>query len=251
MRVSNSIKAKWLNRNAWLLTPGLVRRGEEVIIWRVGDSDQYYWELMGTTNSLRRRDVMLFVISNTIDETVEKLTHENSYFLEFNTVDKHVTLNTPMNDGEACGYTIQLNTKDGMFSISDSLKNAIVLDSTKEIIQLINTSLSTVKLDRTKILIESREEVKIKTKSLVTESETTSMTQNQSFISKAPTTNWSGSTIGFSYSSSTMSFGSGTTITGGSVNFNNAGITHNGKPIDSSHTHGGIQRGGSSTDPVS
>lgn len=263
VQASNSIRAKWLSRNPWLKTPGLVRRGEDVIIWRVGDTDQYYWELMGTTNHLRRRDIVLFVVSNTTDESTTELTPANSYFFEINTVDKHITLSTPNNDGEACGYTVQLNTKDGNFSLSDTIGNAIVLDSVAHLIQLMNADNSTVKVDKTKILIAANDEVMIKTKSFIAETETTKMTGQQfssnyptttmegnNFSGQFPQTNWGGAALSFSYTTGTMDTGGGFTVSGGGVNFDVGSIRHNGKAIDSTHKHNGIQPGGGNTGPV-
>jgi len=233
---SNAIRAKWLSRNPWLKTPGLVRRGEEVIIWRVGDTDQFYWELMGTSNHLRRRDIMLLVFSNTIDESATELTAANSVFLEFNTVDKHITLMTPTNDGEKCGYTLQLNYKDSNFSLSDTLGNGLLLDSMNSLIELYNMDNSTVKIDKTKILIQASEEVKIVTEHLIAETTQTTM-NGETFTGTYPNTNWSGSGLSFDYTTGTMNTGGGMTMTGAGVKFNVSELSHNGTNIGDTHVH--------------
>lgn len=164
VETSLAIKAKWLSRNSWLKFPGLVRRGEEVQIWRVGDTDQYYWELMGLSNHLRRKDIILIAVSNTRDEKTVDLTAQNSVFFEINTVDKHITLSTPENDGEKCRFVIQLNYGDANFSLSDTIGNSIVMDSVAELIQMRNASDSFLKLDKSEIVGEASEAIKFKTK---------------------------------------------------------------------------------------
>lgn len=248
VKSSNAITAKWLSRDPWLKFPGLVRRGELVQIWRLGDTDQYYWELLGTTNHLRRRDILLLVISNTIDESVTELTPENSYFFEFNTVDKHITLSTNDNDGEACRYVVQLNTKDGNFSISDSVGNAILLDSLKELIMLKNTANSHVTLAKTKITIEALDSILIRTKLLDVQTQETKMTGNK-FSGEYSETTWQGSQYSGNYSQMTLN-GSALTVSYSNfgvsqsgVDFNVGSIKHQGKEIGSSHTHNKVKGG--------
>lgn len=236
VQASNAIRAKWLSRNPWLKTPGLVRRGEEVMIWRMGDTDQYYWELLGTTNHLRRRDIMLLVISNTPDEDTTELTAANSYFFEFNSVDKHITLITPMNDGEACGYTIQLNTKDGNFSLSDTLGNAIVLASVEELIQLINVSKTTLMLHGPKARLFAQEEISIETKVLKVKAENTTM-EGTNFQGSYAQTQWSGSQLNFNYSATTMASEGTMTLSGSSVGIDAPTLQHNGTNVGDTHQH--------------
>lgn len=236
VQASNSIKAKWMSRNPWLKTPGLVRRGEEVMIWEMGDTGQYYWELLGTTNHLRRRDVIIFVVSNTDDESVTELTAQNSYFFEFNTVDKHITLNTPTNDGEPAAYCIQLNTKDGNFSFSDSLGNAIVLDSIKELIQAINNSKSTFFIHGPKARLYAQESIEIETKLLDIKAETLMM-KGTTFDGDYAQTTWKGMNLNFDYAATTMASEGSLTLSGSSVGINSPQLQHNGVNVGATHQH--------------
>ena len=94
-------------------------------------------------------------MSNTKDEKTTDLTAQNSVFFELNTVDKHITLSTPENDGEKCRYVVQLNYGDANFSLSDTIGNSIVMDSVNELIQMRNASDSFIKLDKFEIIGES------------------------------------------------------------------------------------------------
>ena len=239
-----SIKAKWLSRSSWLKFPGLVRRGEYVQIWRVGDSDQYYWEIMGTTNHLRRKDVVLFVVSNTEEEAVSELTPANSVIFEINTVDKHITLLTPDNEGEGCKYTIQLNYGDSNFSLSDDIGNSVVLDSLEHLIQLRNASDSYTRIDKHEIHHVANDRVWIKTKHFQVDTETTHMT-GDSFIGDYDNGTWNGDRYAINYSSITLNGDTtvtksltgngGATIRGGMTTFGE--LTNNGVNISSTHYH--------------
>ena len=253
VETSLAIKAKWLSRNSWLKFPGLVRRGEEVQIWRVGDTDQYYWELMGLSNHLRRKDIILIAVSNTRDEATTDLTAQNSVFFEVNTVDKHITLSTPENDGEKCRYVMQLNYGDANFSLSDTIGNSIVMDSVNELIQMRNASDSFIKLDKFEIIGESAEAIKFKTKlfdiqaeTVNVDSTTTKMTGNDGSFDYTAT-KLSGSSLSISYSSVTGECGGSFGMNAGSIAFESSSFTHAGKNVGGDHKHPGVRTGDGST----
>lgn len=243
VEASVAIKAKWLSRDPWLKFPGLVRRGEEVMIWRVGDTDQYYWELMGLSNHLRRKDIMLLAISNTRDEKTTDLTAANSVFFELNTVDKHISLSTPNNDGEKCRYMIQLNYGDCNFSLSDDVGNSIVMDSIEQLIQARNGADTFVKLEKFVIEAEAAERISFKTKLFEVEAETINMKgTNGNF--EITNTAFTGSKYSMNYSSVTGTCSGTYGINAGSVAFDSGSLEHNGTNVGSSHRHGGIRSGG-------
>jgi hypothetical protein len=250
VETSLAIKAKWLSRNSWLKFPGLVRRGEEVQLWRVGDTDQYYWELMGLSNHLRRKDILLLVISNTRDESTDALTAENSVFFTIDTVDKHVTLSTPKNDGEPASYYFQLNWGEGNFSLSDDLGQAFALDSLKSLWVIKNSMNSLIKMEEDVIDINASKAVNIKTELFNVDAENLKMTGTTSNI-EYTTQTLAGSTLGLNYSTTSGGSAGGTfTFNGQNVNFDGGSVMHNGKTIDSNHKHDGVQGGNSNTGTV-
>ena len=253
VETSLAIKAQWLSRNSWLKFPGLVRRGEEVQIWRVGDTDQYYWELMGLSNHLRRKDIILIAVSNTRDEKTTDLTAQNSVFFEVNTVDKHITLSTPENDGEKCRYVLQLNYGDANFSLSDTIGNSIVMDSIAELIQLRNASDTFLKLDKFEMIGEAVEAIKFKTKLFDVQTETfnvdsttTTMIGNSGSFDYSAT-KLSGSSLSISYSSVTGDCSGSFGMNAGSITFESSSFTHGGKNVGGDHTHPGVRTGDGST----
>lgn len=246
-----AIKASWLSRNPWLKFPGLVRRGEEVQIWRVGDSDQYYWELMGTSNHLRRKDIMLLVFSNTRDEETTELTSDNSVFFTIDTVDKHITLSTPTNDKELTAFMLQLNYGDSNFSISNTKGDTFLMDTPKALMLLKNSADTLVKLEGSGVDIEASKYVKIKTDVFEVDAPKMLMHGDQG-IMKYTNLNMTGSNLALAYASTVGGQGGGTfTFNGASVDFNVSSITHGGKTIDSNHTHSKVQSGNGTSGPVS
>lgn len=131
MNISNGIRAVWLPLGSNRLSPPNVRRGERVLLWQYGDDDEYYWSTIGLDDYLRRLETVIYAFSATKDESVRKLTPDNSYWIEVSTHRKNITLSTTTINEEPYAYKIQLNTKDGALVIADDAGNLFELDSSK------------------------------------------------------------------------------------------------------------------------
>lgn len=149
---SNVIAAKWLQLGSNRTTPPNIRRGERVLLWRVGDSDKYYWSSTGMDDYLRRYETVIFAVSNTQDESVKVLDPSNSYYVEFNTHSKQITVGTSKDKKgkiqEKFIYTVQINAKDSKVVITDDKKNFIELDSVERKITLHNTDGSKLGIEK-------------------------------------------------------------------------------------------------------
>lgn len=136
-----SLTCEWLHLNSGnRLTSPDIRKGEQVIIWQFGETDKYYWTPMGRDVRLRRLETVIWAFSNIPDPEaeVDALTPENAYYFEVSTHTKQITLKTNKHDGEPFAYTIQLNTKDGNYTITDDVGNYVQLDSAETTIDLTN-----------------------------------------------------------------------------------------------------------------
>jgi hypothetical protein len=151
--VGNTIKAVWIPFGSNRVTAPDVRRGERLLLWRYGDVDHYYWSTCGLDDVLRRLETVFYAWSNTRDESVKLLDETNTYYFHISTHLKLVTFHTAKNDSEPFAYTIQLNTKEGVLTISDDIGNYIQLDSGDKRITLENADGTTHVLD--KLLIHS------------------------------------------------------------------------------------------------
>lgn len=106
-----------------------VRRGERVEVYKLGDSDIYYWDSLGWDEHLRRLETILLVVNADPSGGNVMPNIDNSYSLEVSSHDKHITLRTSQKNGERCRYTVQINTGSGTFTLEDDIGNYIHLDS--------------------------------------------------------------------------------------------------------------------------
>jgi hypothetical protein len=114
-----SVNAAWLpmtdtNR----MTPPDVRRGEQVMIYRFGDSNSFWWTTQMQDQKLRRKETVIYGWSNEAGENITN-SADNMIFLEISAHKKLVTFSTPKNDGEPFAFVFQLNMKEGLFAFED------------------------------------------------------------------------------------------------------------------------------------
>lgn len=167
VNVSMSIKARWMKFGSCLASPQFVRRGERVMIYRIADSDRYYWELLGLDDHLRRKDTYTVLISNYDgDDDVDSLNPENSYVIQASTHTGLITIQTNTSGGEQWSYNLQLNTKEGYFVIEDSDGQQFLLDSSDKLLSLVNSAGGKLEMKGRKMTIEIPDSIDIRTKNL-------------------------------------------------------------------------------------
>lgn len=129
INAGNSLKAKWLSRNAQRPFPGLVRRGEKVMVWRNADTSEWWWEEMGDDIRYRRGDIMTMACVSTIVNKDDPLSPLNSYWFEIDSLNGVIRLSTTKLNNEACNYLFEFMTREGTFRLQDSLGNYLKLES--------------------------------------------------------------------------------------------------------------------------
>ena len=132
------VKALWMKDGNRVNAPP-VAKGEQVDLFQISDTDQYYWKELGRDNELRRQDVASYAwsatdTSNSIDKAV---TADNSYTAEVNGADGHITVSTSKANNEKASYTFQLNGKDGHATLTDGYNN-VQIDSTTNTVSITN-----------------------------------------------------------------------------------------------------------------
>ena len=164
VETTNTIKAKWLSftETNRMSSPD-VRRGEEVAIWRFGDTDQFWWTTLKQDRKLRRLETVIYGFSNLREENT-KGDHTNMYWLEVSTHRKVVRFHTPKNDGEFCEWDIQLDTKNGVFTIEDDNGNYFMFDSKNLHLKMKNKDESFIEINKKNAKIFTKERVDIETK---------------------------------------------------------------------------------------
>lgn len=164
---NNVIRAKWLPINSSnRKTSPDVRRGESVIIYQFGDSTNYFWSTLKDDSNLRKLETVIYSFSATTKEDTEQ-SASNTYYLEISTHKKCCTFHTSKDNGEPFAYTVQINTKDGIFIITDDVGNYYYLNSKERILEMRNIDDTSVKIDKTSILNTSNKDIINKTKSFI------------------------------------------------------------------------------------
>lgn len=229
---TSTVKATWFplgntNRKS---SPD-IRRGEPVIVFRMGDADKYYWVEWQHRETLRRLETVIWSISNESKENKE-VTSENSYWMVASTHDKHVRLHTSKSDGEPYEYDIEINTKEGTLSIRDDYDNIIYLNSAEKIIHIENRDKSLIEVNKTVINMESRAEINLKTrKYTLTASDSITETAGNTFSIKTKDYNVTGTKFAYKSNTTTMNLGT-LTITGDTIH--NGNTATNGNAFEAS-----------------
>lgn len=127
-----SLSCKWLpihepNR----ITPPDVRRDEQVMIYRYGDTQFYFWST-AFNNMIRKLETAVWWFSGTPKDGKDadkKRTADNGYFLEVSTHEKHVIFSTSNKNGEVARYYIQIDGGNGNMIIKDDQGQEIMIES--------------------------------------------------------------------------------------------------------------------------
>lgn len=152
IQTDNALEADWFPMSAgYQQTAPDIRRGELVILWRFGDSNQLYWTPAGLDNHLRKLETVTFMLSGTTDEEDETLSADNSYVFTASTHDGILSMTTSKANNEALIWAMQLNTREGRFIFTDENLNEIEIDGVNHFISIKNADNSRLELDKTNI----------------------------------------------------------------------------------------------------
>lgn len=127
----NYVQARWKSegRGNRISAPD-VQPNEEVMLYKYGNVDQYFWEEMGREPSLRRLEDVLYSFSNLSGGVgKEAFDKDSSYWVRVSTRDKYVHIHTSDNDGEACTFDLKIDTGEGVIRLEDGLGNFMNWDA--------------------------------------------------------------------------------------------------------------------------
>ena len=146
---NGAVPCQWVDFNGNRVTPPNVRRNDEVIILRMGNTDQYYWMDLNIAN-VKRLETAVWAWSGDPNNPI-KDDLSNAYRLELSTHGGLVTFTTSQANGEPFGYTYQYNTKEGKVVLEDTAGNRIYMNSARTDIGLINADKTSLRLNRKNI----------------------------------------------------------------------------------------------------
>lgn len=144
MTSGSAVTARWLKFNTNRITPPDVKREEQVLIYRKGDTDIYYWQDFNISNVKRLETVVYAFSADPDNKIADDLS--NAYMFMVSTHDKHITLQTSTANGEPFAYTLQLDTDEGNFKLTDDIGNVVYLDSANETVGIENSAGSWYKI---------------------------------------------------------------------------------------------------------
>lgn len=218
INTSNTIIAEWFPMYTNRVNPPNIRRGERVLLWQYADSDKYYWTPTGFDEGYRRKESVVFRVSNSNDESDTTVSPDNSYWVEISTIDKHLTISTSKNDGEEFQYTMQIDTKNSRFTLCDDADNFIELLSPEKKITVCNADDTHVVLDKKTLTLKAPQSINIEAPMVTIKAATTTISSGSTSIEGG---------------TATMK---GTYNVLGDYNFKGK-VTSNGKDISSTHNH--------------
>lgn len=128
--------------------PPDIRKGEQVRIYKLGDSEQYFWAPCARTEGNRRTETHRIAVSDTLDNATV-LDDNNSYYLELDTRRSHsITLCTNQADGEAYKYQLKIDADNHLVCLGDNVGNAILISSDDQSITLQTKSGATIQIQQ-------------------------------------------------------------------------------------------------------
>jgi hypothetical protein len=136
-----TIKAKWIPYgNGNRMTSPDVRRGEKVQIYRLANSEQYFWDTLENNSTTRRLETVVYGYCATKKEN-EPMNQDNTYTQGVSTHQGFVNLiNTTKQNGEKFAYSIYVDAKNGVVKIKDDVGNEIFMDSGNCQVQMKNAA---------------------------------------------------------------------------------------------------------------
>ena len=142
--------------------PPDIRRGEQVRIFNIGDTDQWYWAPTGRNDSARRTEHKRIAISDTLQNNPD-LDDNNTYYFEMNTrTDQKIEFSTANSNGEKFRYKFIISPKNSTITLCDDGGNLLLIESAVPRISLINSSNSMIQMDGVNITVACNGDMKFK-----------------------------------------------------------------------------------------
>jgi hypothetical protein len=154
---TNAITCYWWGESNRAYPPN-VKKGEQVEVKKLADSDRYYWTSLGRDQNLRTTETHRIQAANNpvakgASAVNAPLTDENSMFIEISTDNKRFLIKTSMSNGEKNTYQILIDTAKGQISICDNANNEFLIDSSVPRVRMRNNKGSMIDLADQDIII--------------------------------------------------------------------------------------------------
>lgn len=248
-KISNGIRAKWLQINGNKVLSPRVRKNEYVYLYRLGDTDIYFWEDLNISNVKRtERNIWAF---NADPNNPTKDDLSNADVLEWDTEKGHITLTTATANGEPFNWVVQINKMDGYALIQASSNDVIYINAKETDIGMKNAYGSYFQINKDNMFgfakdtidFTSGKKISLKTKDMIVNTET--LTINASNSITMTTKDYTITTDSYSLKSSTYThMGKSVAVTADTVKYNCPSNTFSGMLTCGGLAVGGAGSGG-------
>ena len=128
IQTTNSLEAEYFDMTSNRQYPPDVRKGEAIMIIQYSNDPKYYWYSSGRSDDLRTEERLRWSIAAT-KAVSKQLDDSNSYYIEFNSIEKTLHLHTSKANGELHTYDWLFDLKTGTVSFYDDIGNEIEMVS--------------------------------------------------------------------------------------------------------------------------
>lgn len=162
IKEGNHITAKWWKFNSNRVNSPDVKKEDQVLVYRLGKTDIYFWVDLNSSNVKRLEDAIYAWSADPKNQMADDLS--NAYVLNFSPMDKHITLRTSMANGEKNAYIWQFNTRDGKWLCRDDLGNQYYMNSQEYDLGFENAMRSKININKEDAFIFTTKSINMETK---------------------------------------------------------------------------------------
>lgn len=157
-----SVPCEWLPSEDNRATPPDIMRNELVEVWRLGDSDKYYWRSLALKNGLRALESAVYTWNASPNPGGAGVNFDTCYFMAISAHDKHFTIGTSKANGEPNAWRMQFNTGQSEFTLTDQNGQEFEIVSRGKLLQLKNADGTFIKLEGQEITISADTKILLK-----------------------------------------------------------------------------------------
>jgi len=156
-----SVPCEWLPSEDNRATPPDIMRNEIVEVWRLGDSDKYFWRSLAMKNGLRALESVVYTWNASPNPGGAGIDFNTCYYMAISAHDKLFTIGTSKANGEPYAWTMQFNTGTGEFTLTDDIGNEFEIVSRDNRLQLKNPDGTYLKLEKQIIEMSANESIEL------------------------------------------------------------------------------------------
>ena len=160
----NTIPARWRKVNSYMVTPPDVVKTDEVTIYRLGETDIYFWEDNNSANVKREVNVIYAFPADPTNQMADDLS--NAYVVQISSKEKMLQIRTSMSNGEKAAFNFQFNLRDGIYQCTDQKGNKQWINSVKNDVGMQNANASKFNIIKEEMFGYAKKRIRFETETL-------------------------------------------------------------------------------------